>query len=155
MPPAIEQRLAELGLELPAPAQPVANFVAWVHTGTLLYVSGQIPVWNGQLRYVGKVGREISLDEARAAARLCGLNVLAQVRSYFGGLERVVRVCQLQVFVNATPEFPEHPAVANGASDLMVEVFGPAAGKHARFAVGAGSLPFNVAVELAAVLEVS
>jgi enamine deaminase RidA (YjgF/YER057c/UK114 family) len=155
MPPAIEQRLAELGLELPAPAQPVANFVAWVHTGTLLYVSGQIPVWNGQLRYVGKVGREISLDEARAAARLCGLNVLAQVRSYSGGLERVVLVCQLQVFVNATPEFPEHPAVANGASDLMVEVFGPAAGKHARFAVGAGSLPFNVAVELAAVLEVS
>jgi enamine deaminase RidA (YjgF/YER057c/UK114 family) len=155
MPATIEQRLAELGLELPSPAQPVANFVPWVHTGRLLYVSGQIPVWNGQLRYVGKVGQEISVEDARSAARLCALNVLAQVRSYLGGFERVVRVCQLQVFVNATPDFPEHPAVANGASDLMVEVFGPAAGKHARFAVGAGSLPFNVAVELAAVLELS
>jgi enamine deaminase RidA (YjgF/YER057c/UK114 family) len=151
----IEQRLVELGLELPAPAQPVANFVPWVHTGRLLYVSGQIPVWNGQLRYVGKVGRDISVDDARAAARLCALNVLAQVRSYLGGFDRVVRVCQLQVFVNATPDFPEHPAVANGASDLMVEVFGLGAGKHSRFAVGAGSLPFNVAVELAAVLELS
>ncbi len=155
MPRTIEQRLMELGLELPAPAQPVANFVPWVHSGRLLYVSGQIPVWNGQLRYVGKVGREISVDDARAAARLCALNVLTQVRSYLGGFDRVVQVCQLQVFVNATPDFPEHPAVANGASDLIIEVFGPGAGKHSRFAVGAGSLPFSVAVELAAVLEVS
>ena len=152
---AVESRLAQLGLELPTPAQPVANFVPCVHAGSLLYVSGQIPVWNGELRYVGKVGREVSIEEARAAARLCALNLIAQVKSFLGGLERVTRVCQLQVFVNGTPEFEEHPAVANGASDLMVDLFGPAAGKHARFAVGSGSLPFNVAVEVAGVLEVA
>lgn len=150
-----EERLAQLRVELPAPAQPVANFAPLVHAGNLLYVSGQIPVWNGELRYVGKVGREVSIADARAAARLCALNLIAQVRSFLGGLDRVVRVCQLQVFVNGTPEFSDHPAVANGASDLMVDLFGPAAGKHARFAVGAGSLPFNVAVELAGVLEIS
>jgi enamine deaminase RidA (YjgF/YER057c/UK114 family) len=152
---AVEARLAQLGLELPAPAQPVANFVPCVQAGNVLYVSGQIPVWNGQLRYVGKVGREISSEEARAAARLCVLNLVAQVKSFLGGLDRVTRVCQLQVFINATPEFLDHPAVANGASDLIVEVFGPAAGKHARFAVGSGSLPFNVAVEVAGLLEVA
>jgi enamine deaminase RidA (YjgF/YER057c/UK114 family) len=150
-----EERLARLGVELPVPAQPVANFVPLVHAGNLLYVSGQIPVWNGELRYVGKVGREVTTVDAKEAARLCALNLVAHVRSFLGGLDRVRRVCQLQVFVNGTPEFSDHPAVANGASDLMVDLFGPAAGKHARFAVGAGSLPFNVAVELAGVLEIS
>ena len=155
MPATVEERLARLGLELPAPAQPVANFVPIVHAGSMLYISGQIPVWNGELRFVGKVGREVSIAEAKAAARLCALNLIAQVRSFLGRLDRVVRLCQLQVFVNGTPEFSDHPTVANGASDLMVDLFGPVAGKHARFAVGAGSLPFNVAVELAGVLEIS
>ena len=150
----IAARLAELGLELPDATAPVANFVGCVQSGHTLFVSGQISSWNGELRYVGKVGRDISVTDAKAAARLCALNLIAQVQASLGDLERVRRVCMLQVFVNAAPEFRDHPLVANGASDLLVEVFGAAAGKHARFAVGAGSLPFNVAVEVAAILEI-
>src|SRR5205085_11184472 len=100
-----------------------------------------------------KVGREIPLDEARAAARLCALNVLAQARAFLGDLDRIRRVCQLHGFVNAAPDFTEHPSVMNGASEMLVELFGEA-GRHARFAVGAGSLPLGVAVEVAAVLEI-
>jgi enamine deaminase RidA (YjgF/YER057c/UK114 family) len=155
VPETIETRLSQLGLELPAPSQPVANFVPCVQSGNMLFISGQITSWNGQLRHQGKVGRDIPLPEAQAAARLCALNLIAQARSYLGALERVTRFCMVQVFVNAVPEFTEHSAVANGASDLIVEVFGAASGQHARFAVGAGSLPLNVAVELAAVLEVA
>jgi enamine deaminase RidA (YjgF/YER057c/UK114 family) len=150
----IEARLRELKLELPAATKSVANFVPCVLSGRTLYVSGQITSWNGELRYVGRVGREVSVEEARAGARLCALNMLAQVKAFLGGLDRVSRICLVQGFVNAVPEFTDHPAVINGASDLLVELFGEA-GRHARFAVGAGSLPFNVAVELAAVLEVS
>ena len=102
----------------------------------------------------GRSDARFQVAEARLAARLCALNVLAQARSFLGKLDRVVRVCQVQVFVNAIPEFADHSTVANGASDLLVEVFGAAAGAHARFAVGVGSLPMNVAVEVAAVLEV-
>jgi enamine deaminase RidA (YjgF/YER057c/UK114 family) len=116
-------------------------------------VSGQIPSYNDEIRHVGKVGREISPAEAGEAARLCALNVLAQARAFLGGLDRIRRVCQVQVFVNAVAEFADHSVVANGASDLLVEIFGRA-GAHARFAVGAGSLPLNVAVEVAAVLEI-
>jgi enamine deaminase RidA (YjgF/YER057c/UK114 family) len=150
----IEGRLADLGLDLPAATPPVANFVPCTQSGRTLFVSGQISSWNGEVRYVGKVGREISLSDAQAAARLCALNLLAQVRAWLGGLDRIRQVCMLHVFVNAVPEFTDHPLVANGASDLLVDVFGPAAGKHARFAVGSGSLPLNAAVELAAVLEI-
>jgi enamine deaminase RidA (YjgF/YER057c/UK114 family) len=155
VPDSVGARLTRLGLELPEPSRPVANFVPCVQSGNLLYVSGQISTWNGQVRYQGKVGRDLSSDDAKAAARLCGLNMIAQVQSHLGTLDRVRQVCMVQVFVNAVPEFAEHPAVANGASDLLVEVFGKSAGSHARFAVGAGSLPLNVAVELAAVLEVA
>ena len=150
----IETRLTQLGIELPEAGRPVANFVPCVQVGRTLYVSGQIPSWNGQLRYVGRVGAEVTSDEARAAARLCALNLAAQVKAFLGDLDRVVRVCQVQGFVNAVPGFGEHPAVVNGASDLLVEIFGEV-GQHARFAVGAGSLPYNVAVEVAAVLEVA
>jgi enamine deaminase RidA (YjgF/YER057c/UK114 family) len=153
VPGIIDARLEELRLVLPAATKPVANFVPCVQTGSTLYISGQITSWNGELRYVGRVGAEISIDDARAAARLCALNVLAQAKAFLGGLDRVKRVCQVQAFVNAVPGFTDHPAVVNGASDLFVEVFGES-GKHARFAVGAGSLPFNVAAEIAAVLEV-
>jgi enamine deaminase RidA (YjgF/YER057c/UK114 family) len=153
--PGIEARLRELQIELPPASPPVANFVPCVQSGKLLFVSGQITSFNNEIRHVGKVGGGISTAEARTAARLCALNVLAQARAFLGELDRVQRVCQVQVFVNAVPEFAEHSAVGNGASDLLVEVFGPAAGAHARFAVGAGSLPLNVAVEVAAVLEVA
>lgn len=149
----IEARLKELGIELPNAAKPVANFVPCVQTGNTLFVAGQVTAWNGEYRHVGKVGRDISLEEAQTAARVCALNVLAQVRAHLGELDRVARMVMVQGFVNAVPDFTEHPRVINGASDLFVQVFG-VAGKHARFALGAGSLPFNVAVEIAAVLEV-
>jgi enamine deaminase RidA (YjgF/YER057c/UK114 family) len=153
--PGIEARLHDLRIQLPTATSPVANFVPCVQIGDLLFVSGQISSEDGRLRYSGKVGREVPTGEAQKAARLCALNVLAQAQSFLGRLDRVQRVCQLQVFVNAVPEFTEHSTVANGASDLLVEVFGAAAGAHARFAVGAGSLPFNAAVEVAAVLAVA
>jgi enamine deaminase RidA (YjgF/YER057c/UK114 family) len=150
----IDARLKALGIELPAAPKPVANFVPCVQSGRLLFVSGQICSWNGEPRYVGKVGREVSVDDARAAARICALNILAQAEAFLGDLDRVTRVCMVQGFVNAVPEFTSHPTVMNGASDLLVELFGAAIGSHARFALGAGSLPNNVAVEVAAVLEV-
>jgi enamine deaminase RidA (YjgF/YER057c/UK114 family) len=154
MPNTAEARLAELRIELPDAAKPVANFVPCVRSGDLLFVSGQISSWNGALTHVGKVGRDVTVDDAKAAARVCALNVLAQARSFLGTLDRVVRVCMVQGFVNGAPDFLEHPAVMNGASDVFVELFGDA-GRHARFAVGAGSLPFDAAVEVAAVLEVA
>lgn len=149
----IEARIKELGIELPNATKPVANFVPCVQTGNTLFVSGQVSSWNGEYRHVGKVGREISLEEGQKAARVCALNVIAQARAYLGDLDRVSRIVMVQGFVNAVPEFADHPKVVNGASDLLVQIFGEA-GKHARFALGAGSLPFNVAVEIAAVLEV-
>ena len=149
----IDQRLSELGIELPNAGKPLFNYVPCVQTGNTLFVSGQVTMWNGQYLHVGKVGREISLEEGQKAARVCALNVLAQTRAFLGDLDRVVRMVMVQGFVNAIPEFTEHPKVINAASDVFVQVFGDA-GKHARFALGAGSLPFNVAVEIAAVLEV-
>jgi enamine deaminase RidA (YjgF/YER057c/UK114 family) len=154
MPETVDARLEALKIDLPVAAKPVANFVPCVRVGDLLFVSGQVTSWNGEIRHRGKVGREVSVEEARTAARLCALNVLAQAKSFLGTLDRIRRVVQIQGFVNAVPEFTDHPAVINGASDLFVELFGDA-GRHARFAVGAGSLPFNVAVEVAAVLEVA
>jgi enamine deaminase RidA (YjgF/YER057c/UK114 family) len=152
---AIDARLAELGIELPNAAKPVAKFVPCVRSGNTLYVSGQICSWNGELRHVGKVGRDVSVDEAREAARLCALNVLAQARAFLGGLDAVRRVCMVQGFVNGVPEFAEHPQVVNGASEVFVALFGEERGAHARFAVGAGSLPLDVSVEVAAIFEVA
>jgi len=146
----IESRLRELNIELPAPAPPIANFVPCVRAGSLLFVSGQITTWNGQLRHVGRVGDQVSIEEARAGARLCALNLLAQAKEFLGDLDLVERVVEVRGFVNAVPGFTQHPAVMNGASDLFVEVFGEA-GRHARFAVGVASLPAGVAVEVSAV----
>ena len=153
MPGRIERRLAELNVELPPVGAPRGQFVPCAQSHSTLYLSGQICSWGGEVRHVGKVGREIAVPDARAAARLCALNLLAQARAFLGDLDRVRRVCQLHGFVNAVPEFTEHPSVLNGASELFLEVFG-AAGQHARFAVGAGSLPLGVAVEVAAVFEI-
>lgn len=153
-PGKIEQRLRELGIELPAATKPVANFVPCVQTGSTLFVSGQVTSWNGEYRYLGKVGREVSLEDAREGARICALNILAQAREYLGSLDRVSRVVMVQGFVNAVPDFTDHPKVINAASEVLIEVFGDA-GRHARFALGAGSLPLNVSCEIAAVLEVS
>jgi enamine deaminase RidA (YjgF/YER057c/UK114 family) len=149
----IEARLRELNLTLPQPPRPAANFVPCVQSGNFLYLSGQITTWNGQLRHQGQVGAEISLEQGREGARVCALNLLAQARAFLGDLDRVERVVEVRGFVCSAPGFTEHPAVINGASDLLVEVFGEA-GRHARFAVGVSSLPAGAAVEVAAVLAI-
>ena len=155
MPGRIEQRLQELKIELPNAAAPMANYVPAVQSGNLLFLSGQICQWNGERRFTGKLGAGISVEEGRDAARLCALNLLAQAKRFLGGdLDRVKRVVRLGGFVNAAPDFAEQPQVVNGASDVMVAVFGDA-GRHARTAVGVGSLPGNAAVEVDAIFEVS
>lgn len=150
----IAARLEELGIVLPTPPAPVASYQPVVRTGNLLFVSGQVPATsNGQL-ITGIVGKDMDLAKAASAARLCAINVIAQINAALkGDLDRVIRIVKLVGFVNAQPGFAGHPEVINGASDLMLEVFGEA-GRHARSAVGAGSLPRNVPVEIEATVEV-
>lgn len=149
----IDARLAELGLDLPAPGAPAGNYVPYVISGNQITISGQVPLESGKIQFIGKLGAEFGIDEGQAAARLCMINAMAQVKAALGGdLDRVTRCVKLGGFVNATPDFGGHPKVINGASDLAVEVFGDA-GRHARFAVGVGSLPFGCAVEVEAVFE--
>ncbi len=149
-----ESRLAEIGIELPNPSTPAANYVPFVQVGDLVYISGQISMdANGLVQ--GKLGDGFSLDDAYAAARLCGINLIAQVRAACDGdLDRLVRVVKLNGFVNATQDFTDHPKVINGASDLMVEVFGDQ-GRHARAAVGSSSLPLGVAVEVEGIFQIA
>jgi len=148
-----EARLRALKLELPDPAAPAANYVPYTISGKTLYVAGQITVWNGELRYLGKLGADLDVTKGAEAARLCGLNIIAQARKAAGGsLDGIRRALKLGGFVNCTPDFIQHPQVINGASDLLVQVFGDA-GQHARFAVGAVSLPRGVAVEIDAIFE--
>jgi enamine deaminase RidA (YjgF/YER057c/UK114 family) len=151
----IEARLKELGLELPAATAPIANYVPFTRSGGLVVVSGQVSVRDGKPEFVGKLGREISVAEGQQAARLCALNILAHAKTACDGdLDRVKRVLRLGGFVNCMPEFTQMPQVVNGASDLMVELFGDA-GKHARAAVGVASLPLGVAVEVEAMFEIA
>ncbi|MBF0305942.1 MAG: RidA family protein [Alphaproteobacteria bacterium] len=150
----IDARLKELGIELPAAAAAVANYVPFVVAGGLVFVSGQITMKDGKPHWLGRLGETRTVEEGYQAARLCGLNLIAQARAACGGdLDRVRRVVRLGGFVACTPEFTDHPKVVNGASDLMVEVFGEA-GRHARAAVGAPSLPLGVPVEIDAVFEI-
>ena len=151
---SIDARLKELGIELPQPAKPVANYVPWVKTGNLVFTAGQVPLKDGKIEYQGKVGKDFTVEDGAKAARLCAINIVAQLKDACGGnLDKVKRIVKLVGFVNGTPEFTDHPKVINGASDFMVEVFGDK-GKHARSAVGSGSLPLNVAVEVEAIAEV-
>ncbi len=152
---AIETRLAELGIELPEPQLPtVAKILPAMIVERTLYVSGQVTTWNGDLRYIGKVGREFDLEEGRAAARLSALNVLAQAKlALDGDLDRVARVVNLRGFVNAMPDFTDIPAVVNGASELMIDLFGDA-GRHTRTAVGVAVMPFDVAIEVEAIFAI-
>lgn len=151
----IESRLAERNIQLPEAAAPAANYVPWTVTGSLVFVSGQITMEKGEIRYQGQVGKDFPVEEARQAARLCALNLIAQLKAACGGdLDRVRRVVKLGGFVNSAPGFTEQHLVINGASDLMVEVFGDA-GRHARAAVGVPALPFGVAVEVDGVFEVT
>ena len=149
----ITTRMAELGIELPEPAAPAANYIPFVVTGNLVFVSGQVTVWNGELRHIGRLGDNIDINEGYQAARLCGLNLIAQAKAAaLGDLNKIKRVVKLGGFVNSTADFTDQPKVINGASDLMAEVFGEP-GKHARFAVGAPTLPLGVAVEVDGVFE--
>ena len=142
-------RLAELGITLPRPAAPVASYVPVVVSGGMAYVSGQIAFRDGQVM-TGKLGADVSLEDGQAAARACGLMILAQLQAA-GLLDQVERVVKLGAFVSSTPDFFDHPKVANGASDLMEQVFG-GAGQHARAAVGVAALPLNAAVEVDAIV---
>ena len=155
MPGRIDARLEELNITLPEPPAPVASYVPYVVSGKLVFISGQVTLAEDGLKYVGIVGKDLSLEDGQAAARLCAVNVLAQLRrAADGNLDNVKRCVRLGVFVNAVPGYAQQPEVANGASDLIVAVFGDA-GRHSRAAVGAGSLPRNVAVEVEAVFELA
>ncbi|HEU0070750.1 MAG TPA: RidA family protein [Alphaproteobacteria bacterium] len=151
----IDVRLQELGIELPTPTSPVANYVPYVVTGKTVFIAGQVTLWNGERRFVGKLGAGMETKQGQDAARLCALNLIAQAKAACGGdLDRITRWVKLGGFVNCAPDFGEQPAVINGASDLLVQVFGEK-GKHARAAVGVASLPFGVAVEIDAVIEIA
>src|SRR5712692_11090536 len=128
----IETRLTELNIELPQPGTPLANYVPCVRSGDLLFIAGQVCQWNGERRFIGKLGREFTIEQGQEAARLCGLNLLAQAKAALAGdLDRIVRCVRLGGFVNSTADFLDQPRVVNGASDLMVELLGDA-GRHAR-----------------------
>jgi len=149
----IEARLQELGIELPQTTKAVANYVPFVKSGNLIHVSGQITMLNGELKYIGRLGENLTVEDGMAAARLCGLNLIAQIKAALDGdLDRIVRVVKLGAFVNSTHEFTDQPQVVNGASDLMVEVFGDK-GIHARSAVGVAALPLGISVEIDGIFE--
>lgn len=150
----IDMRLAELGLVLPPAVAPVANYVPWIVTGSQVVISGQLPMRDGSLMATGLLGRDVNLESGAAAARQCALNLLTQLKAACDGdLDRVKRVVRLGGFVACTSDFIDHPRIINGASDLMVEVFGDA-GRHARAAVGCPSLPLNATVEIDGLFEI-
>jgi len=155
MPGMIESKLTELGLTLPALAAPIANYVGFVRTGDLLFVSGQLCLGaDGKLVAKGKLGAEVSIEDGQKAARACAINLLAQIKAAVGDLDRVVRVVRLGGFISSVPSFLDGPKVMNGASDLMVTVFGDK-GRHARTTIGVAVLPLEAAVEVEGLFEVA
>ena len=150
----IEDRLASLGYTLPAAPAPVANYVPYTVVGNLLFISGQVSKAADGTLATGALGRDLDVAAGQAAARHSALNVLAQAKAALGSLERVAQIARLTGFVNSTPDFTDHPAVINGASDLVVEVLGDA-GRHTRAAVGVSSLPLNSAVEIDAIIRIA
>ncbi len=150
----IEEKLKELGIELPSENNPAANYIPAIQVGTLVFIAGQTCKWNGVLQYAGKVGKDYNLEEAQKAARLCGLNILLQIKNAcIGDWNKVKNCVKIGVFVNSTDDFADHAKVANGVSDLMVAVFGEK-GKHVRTSVSSNSLPSHAAVEVDAIFEV-
>jgi enamine deaminase RidA (YjgF/YER057c/UK114 family) len=154
MPDELEARLAALGLSLPSPPGPAANYAPFCIAGNFLYIAGQLPRGPSGIAHPGRLGAEVSLEQGQEAARLCCLNILAQVKAAIGDFARVSRCVRLNGFVSATPEFFDHPAVVNGASDLMVALLGDK-GVHTRIAVGVSSLPANAPVEIDAIFLVA
>ncbi len=151
----IDARLKELGITVPEGVAPAGNYVPAVRSGNLVFVAGQIPLEGGKPQFIGKLGREFQVEDGQKAARLCAINIVSQLRAALGGdLDKVKRIVRVGGFVNAVPDFTDQPQVVNGASDLLVQIFGEA-GKHARAAVGVSSLPRGVAVEVEAVAEVA
>jgi enamine deaminase RidA (YjgF/YER057c/UK114 family) len=149
----VEAKLNELGLDLPPTPQPAANYVGAVLSGHLLFVAGHGPIRDGNIAYAGKVGKDLSVEQGYEAARLVALNCLASAKAALGDLDRIKRVVKLLGMVNCTEDFGDQPKVINGASDLLVQLFGDA-GRHARSAVGMQALPFGIAVEIEMILEV-
>ncbi len=149
----IEEKIESLGIKLPTPPTPAGSYVAVVRTGNLLYISGQIPMENGELLYTGKVSDE-NLETAQKSAKTCAINILAQLKRELGDFEKVSKIVRLSGFVNSDPEFSQHPKVINAASDLFFEIFGEK-GKHSRIAVGVANLPLNSMTEIDAIVEVT
>lgn len=151
----IDTKLDELGLVLPTPSTAVANYVPYIISGNLVVISGQLPMRNGEMVFKGKVGIDFSTEQAQDAARLCGLNILTQLKASLNGdWSRLVKCVRLGGFVNCLPDYTDQPKVINGASDLMVDVLGIDVGRHARAAVGANALPLGAAVEIEALFEI-
>lgn len=150
----IEARLAELGVALPQPVAPAANYIPAVRSGNMLYVSGQLPIGPDGLTLKGTLGAGVSIEDAAEAAKLCAVNILAQTRAAIGDLDNVVRIVKLTGFVASTPDFGDQPKVVNGASDFLAAALGDK-GRHARSAVGVAALPFGAAVEVEAIIEVA
>ncbi|ABS69018.1 RidA family protein [Xanthobacter versatilis] len=149
----IDAKLAELGITLPTPTPPLANYVPVVRTGNLLFISGQVSIDGAGKIVTGKLGAGVEIEAGREAAKLCAINILAQVKAAIGDLDKVVRVVKLVAFVNSAPDFLDQPKVVNGCSDFFVEVLGDK-GRHARSAVGVAALPLDAAVEVDAIVEV-
>ena len=149
----IEEKIKELGIELPSPPTPAGSYIPVVKTGNLLFISGQIPMENGKVVFSGKVS-DNNLDVAQKSARMCAINILAQIKREVGNLDKVSRIVRLSGFVNSSPEFTQHPKVINAASDLIFEIFGDK-GKHSRIAVGVASLPLGAMTEIDAIIEIS
>ena len=149
----IEEKLTKLGLKLPQPVKPMAAYIPAKRVGDLVFVSGQVPFKDGNLAYVGKVGAECTQEEGYQAARLCALNGLAAVKALVGSLDAISEIVQVRGFVNCTPDFENQPAIINGASELLVELYGER-GRHARAALGTSSLPRNVPVEVEMIVHV-
>ncbi|HEX9678152.1 RidA family protein [Nitrososphaera sp.] len=149
----IEEKLSSLGITLPSPLAPAGSYVPVVVSGNLAFVAGQIPLEAGQVKFKGNVGRDLPVEAGQEAARLCTVNGLAQLKAVLGSLDKVKRIVKVTGFVSCGPSFADHPKVINGASDLLVQVFGEK-GKHARAAVGVSSLPLASAVEVEFIVEV-
>ncbi len=150
----VEERLQKLGIEIPQFSAPAANYLPYVKSGNQIFISGQLPIVDGKIAFNGKVGKEVNVQDAQKAAQICALNLIAIVKDACNGnLDNVVKCVKLGIFINAIDDFADHPKIGNGASDLMVKIF-EEKGKHARFAMGAGSLPFNVPVEIDAIFEI-
>lgn len=152
--PSPERRLKDLGIVLPRPSKPIANYAGFIRSGNLVFVAGQLPVIDGKLQFTGHLGAEVSVETGMKAARLCAINILAQINEAASGdLSRVARIVKLTGFVSCSADFADHAKVMNAASDLFADVFGER-GKHARLTVGSPSLPLNAAVEIDAVAEI-